>query len=72
MSNHQQMKRLRRKTLAAPVEREAVVQTYRVYVTLPCSHRTSFTVSAKAYQAGKWQTRLISCWQCAEALAREE
>ena len=43
---------------------ETTVQTYRIYATLSCGHRTTFTISHRIYPKGDWRKRKIGCDQC--------
>lgn len=59
--------KVRRKHRKKMAEVETAIQTYRIYVTLECGHRTSFTLSRKAFRETPWRTRRLECRHCAMA-----
>lgn len=49
------------------------VQTYRVWITLECGHKTTFTMSANYYKAHAhdWMKPRKECGQCGDAAEKE-
>lgn len=63
----EKIKRLRRKHRKKMATVESTIQTYRIYVTLECGHRTTFTLSRKTFVENSWRKRRLECNDCAKA-----
>lgn len=50
------------------VKTTALVQTYRIFATLACGHKTSWTVTALRYAAGDRGPSNPQCWECAQQM----
>jgi hypothetical protein len=58
-------RRIRHKTYKKVVDHSIYPQTYRVFVTLECGHKTSFTVAANKRHAPGWSPPgKLDCWPC--------
>lgn len=62
------VRHVRRRTYRAVVSERWQIQTYRIYVTLACGHKTTYTTPGAKRNAPQPKRR--DCWHCREGVAQ--